>query len=205
MPCLAGTLHVCAVDGTALAWCWGDGVNGQLGTGEKGKGEGGNYYKSTAPVPVAAVNGSAIPFYSISAGGEHTCGVSPRAAVVASPPPSPVAPSPEIVAVPSPSPAPPSPASPSPQVVAVPSPSPSAPPAPSPPVGAPGTSSPPPGEPLNNPPQVVPPSTSSFPIGAVVGAVAGAAGEVRCYPAAAACMLSWYMILNPPVCPAPLQ
>lgn len=106
----------------------GAGEDGQLGTATKGRVSTYDYYKSTIPVSVAG----SIPFYSASAGGTFTCGVSPKAA----PPPSP---------------------------------------APAPAGGLPA-SSPPASSPQAAPP--APASSSSVPVGAIVGAVAGVAGEV---------------------------
>ncbi|KAL4450218.1 hypothetical protein ABPG77_010887 [Micractinium sp. CCAP 211/92] len=80
----AGGEHACALDDSALAWCWGAGEKGQLGTGTKGRVSAYQYYKSTIPLPVTG----GIPFYSVSAGGAFTCGVSPKAA------PTPPAPAP---------------------------------------------------------------------------------------------------------------
>ena len=81
---------MCGVDSQAAAFCWGQGVDGQLGTGTQGRVGQYDDYGSTTPLPVAAVGGSTIPFYSLSAGGKHTCGVSNRAAAAPpSPPPAP--------------------------------------------------------------------------------------------------------------------
>lgn len=52
------------VDTTAMAWCFGYGADGQLGTGRKGRTSTYDYYRSTIPVQVAG----SIPFYSVSAG-----------------------------------------------------------------------------------------------------------------------------------------
>ena len=126
-PIHAGGAHACGVDALQAAYCWGDGADGQLGTGRQdnvGVLEG---YSSNTPIPIAQEGGSTIPFYSVSAGGRHTCGVSLRAAPAASP-------------------------------------------APAPSLGAEGTSAPAPPPPAS--------SSSSFPVGAVVGAVVGAAGEL---------------------------
>ena len=118
------------MDTLAAAYCWGDGAVGQLGTGTQGRvGEYADYTSDT-PLPVAQEGGSTIPFFSVSAGDKHTCGVSSRAAPAPSPSASPVA------------------SNPSP--------------------GAGGSGSP--AEQQSS-------SSSSFPVGAVVGAVVGAAGE----------------------------
>lgn len=126
----------------------GAGEDGQLGTATKGRVSTYDYYKSTIPVSVAG----SIPFYSASAGGTFTCGVSPKAA----PPPSPA------------------PAAPAPAQAGT---SPPASPAPAPaPAGGLPASSPPASSPQAAPP--APASSSSVPVGAIVGAVAGVAGEV---------------------------
>lgn len=84
--------------------CRGDGEQGQLGTGKKGRVSTYEDYSSTIPVTVAGD----IPFYTISAGAAHTCGISPKAATAASPSPpavvQPVSPVPGSPAPPSPAP-----------------------------------------------------------------------------------------------------
>jgi alpha-tubulin suppressor-like RCC1 family protein len=59
----AGDRHTCAVTTSGQAWCWGDGVQGQLGNGSG--------TLSEVPVPVAGGQN----FVSISAGGSHTCAI----------------------------------------------------------------------------------------------------------------------------------
>ena len=60
-----GEWQNCALDGTGAAFCWGEGFDGELGTGDP------SIWSTTTPVPV--VGGHA--FRSISAGVSHTCAV----------------------------------------------------------------------------------------------------------------------------------
>lgn len=53
--------HVCGAASTGQAWCWGRGVGGALGTGDR--------LGSNVPRAVAAQGG----FASVSMGGDHTC------------------------------------------------------------------------------------------------------------------------------------
>lgn len=60
----AGGGHTCAVDAAGRALCWGDNRLGQLGGGTFGLG------------PFVGAVGAGVPrFFSVSAGGAHTCGV----------------------------------------------------------------------------------------------------------------------------------
>lgn len=59
----AGTLHTCGLTAAGAAYCWGNGTDGRLGTG--------NERVSAVPVRVAGN----LTFASLSAGGAHTCGV----------------------------------------------------------------------------------------------------------------------------------
>jgi alpha-tubulin suppressor-like RCC1 family protein len=67
-----GVMHVCAIQAnTGFAFCWGeDGLTGRLGTGATDDGMG-HAIANATPVGVA----SAAVFKSISAGLDHTCGV----------------------------------------------------------------------------------------------------------------------------------
>jgi alpha-tubulin suppressor-like RCC1 family protein len=58
-----GLDHVCGLDSSGVASCWGDGRRGELGTGKK--------RGSDIPVPVAG----GLVFATLSAGGFYTCGV----------------------------------------------------------------------------------------------------------------------------------
>jgi alpha-tubulin suppressor-like RCC1 family protein len=58
-----GSVHACALDAAAHAWCWGNGFNGQLGNGASAV--------FSTPQPVAG----GITFRSIAAGAQHTCGI----------------------------------------------------------------------------------------------------------------------------------
>ena len=63
MSVSAGSRHSCGVTTTGAAYCWGRGVEGQLGDGTN----------AISNVPVAVSGG--LTFQSVSAGGFHTCGV----------------------------------------------------------------------------------------------------------------------------------
>lgn len=58
-----GDHHVCSLDGSGQAWCWGAGDDGQLGAGL--------LTDATTPRAVAG----AITFTALSAGAYHTCGL----------------------------------------------------------------------------------------------------------------------------------
>jgi alpha-tubulin suppressor-like RCC1 family protein len=60
----AGWRHTCAVAANGAAFCWGSNERGQLGIGTSGG-------FADTPVPV----GGGLQFASISAGGDHTCGI----------------------------------------------------------------------------------------------------------------------------------
>jgi hypothetical protein len=60
----AGDGHTCGRDVDSLAYCWGSNAEGQLGTGSLG---------GAASTPARV--GVEYKFYTISAGGAHTCGV----------------------------------------------------------------------------------------------------------------------------------
>jgi alpha-tubulin suppressor-like RCC1 family protein len=59
----AGQEHVCAVAADRAAYCWGDGREGRLGTGQT----------VSASAPVAVAGG--MRFTDVSAGTQHTCGL----------------------------------------------------------------------------------------------------------------------------------
>lgn len=61
----AGRDHTCALSATGRAYCWGDNTFGQLGNGDPGTGQ-------VTPVPVGQ---GGVTFTAISAGGDHTCGL----------------------------------------------------------------------------------------------------------------------------------
>ena len=67
----AGASHSCALLVNGETWCWGANYYGQLGDGNGAPGT--NAGSSSAPVKVA----TAPVFASLSAGFEHTCGVTP--------------------------------------------------------------------------------------------------------------------------------
>jgi alpha-tubulin suppressor-like RCC1 family protein len=58
-----GTSHTCALTGDGQAYCWGNGEEGALGTGDTAD--------RSVPTPVA----TDLRFSVVSAGGSHTCGV----------------------------------------------------------------------------------------------------------------------------------
>jgi alpha-tubulin suppressor-like RCC1 family protein len=66
----AGPVHSCGVTTAGAAYCWGMNNSGQLGNGESWDGEDYDIFSST---PVAVAGG--LTFASVSAGGEHSCGV----------------------------------------------------------------------------------------------------------------------------------
>ncbi len=67
----AGETHTCGLTPLGSAWCWGDNASGQLGTDEVVTCGGSPGDCSPAPVPVRG----GLPFVTISAGGQHTCGI----------------------------------------------------------------------------------------------------------------------------------
>jgi alpha-tubulin suppressor-like RCC1 family protein len=60
----SGRAHTCAIDRSHALFCWGDNPTGALGTGSSG---------AALPTPTAIA--PAIRFVAISAGGNHTCGI----------------------------------------------------------------------------------------------------------------------------------
>lgn len=66
----AGEYHTCGVDVDAGAWCWGQGLYGQLGNGDT--------VDTTSPVRVVA---DSTRFTAITAGSMHTCALDDRGAV----------------------------------------------------------------------------------------------------------------------------
>src|SRR3989442_905198 len=58
-----GELHTCALTGTGAPYCWGDNIDGQLGTGST----------TDSPVPVAVSGGLSLT--TIAAGYGHSCGL----------------------------------------------------------------------------------------------------------------------------------
>ena len=70
----AGFRHTCALNSVGAAFCWGNNEYGQLGIGVVG---GPGDFRDT---PVAVQ--TALRFQSISAGGDHTCGVTTSGAAV---------------------------------------------------------------------------------------------------------------------------
>ncbi len=62
----AGGAHTCGVTADGKAYCWGRGGSGQLGNGRLSD--------ATTPVEVRA---DGVSFASVSAGGNHTCGLAP--------------------------------------------------------------------------------------------------------------------------------
>jgi alpha-tubulin suppressor-like RCC1 family protein len=66
----AGGAHTCGLTAAGAAYCWGSNSNGQLGNGTIGG-------MNIAGAPVSG----GITFVSLSAGGAHTCGVTPDGAI----------------------------------------------------------------------------------------------------------------------------
>ena len=64
----AGATHVCGLDLSGKAYCWGNNFVGQLGIGDHGFGR---HYVVAEPTPVA----TSVPFTAIVAGDAHTCGM----------------------------------------------------------------------------------------------------------------------------------
>ncbi len=70
----AGFSHTCGIASNALAFCWGNGYSGQLGTGKKAEFNsdvGGPIYQESAPQAVLG----GLTFSGIVAGGSHTCAI----------------------------------------------------------------------------------------------------------------------------------
>jgi uncharacterized protein YjdB len=70
MAVTAGRRHACALNLAGRAYCWGADTLGQLG--DRRPNIGGGPMHSTTPIPIMD---STLVFRSISAGAEHTCGV----------------------------------------------------------------------------------------------------------------------------------
>ncbi len=66
----AGYSHTCAVLADGSLWCWGDGANGRLGTG--------NNNEQNTPQQVQAPQWGQAAVLSVSAGYSHTCAVTPH-------------------------------------------------------------------------------------------------------------------------------
>lgn len=64
-----GYYHACALDQTGAAWCWGEGLHGQLGNAAQGPCTGSSTPCSLVPV---AVDGG-LRFRQLVAGGNHSC------------------------------------------------------------------------------------------------------------------------------------
>lgn len=71
-----GDAHTCGVTPAGAAYCWGDNSFGQLGDGTGGEGFFGHGSVRTSPVPVLG----GLSFVTVSAGANHTCGVTPAGA-----------------------------------------------------------------------------------------------------------------------------
>lgn len=66
---VTGIAHTCGIDLQGKVWCWGDGVNGQLGQGMPAS--------SNIPVEVKDANGASLPGKAtwVAAGWGHSCAV----------------------------------------------------------------------------------------------------------------------------------
>jgi alpha-tubulin suppressor-like RCC1 family protein len=67
---VAGGEHTCGLTAAGAAYCWGANATGQLGTGTFGG-------TSAVALPVSG----GLTFVSLSAGGAHTCGVTPNGSI----------------------------------------------------------------------------------------------------------------------------
>ncbi|NUP06570.1 MAG: hypothetical protein HOW73_10980 [Polyangiaceae bacterium] len=67
----AGLYHTCALTTAGAAYCWGSGSSGEVGTGDP--------TILGSPTPFQVVGG--LTFSQISAGGSHTCGITPTGAL----------------------------------------------------------------------------------------------------------------------------
>lgn len=65
----AGKTHTCGLDAAGQPYCWGSNGNGKLGDGSK----------TSSFTPTAVSMGSIPRFVSVSAGANHTCGITPGA------------------------------------------------------------------------------------------------------------------------------
>ncbi len=69
---VAGNAHVCGLTVAAEAYCWGENLDGQLGNGEQT-----GFDPNPTPRPVAG----GLRFVSITADGNHTCGLTAEGAL----------------------------------------------------------------------------------------------------------------------------
>ncbi|MEO7964782.1 MAG: Ig-like domain-containing protein [Gemmatimonadaceae bacterium] len=72
----SGSFHNCALNTSGAAYCWGRDDDGQLGDHRR--------VNSTTPIPVVGPSGfpaDAPRFMKISAGGSHTCGLTPNGSI----------------------------------------------------------------------------------------------------------------------------
>ena len=67
----AGAMHTCGLATDGTAWCWGSNWYGQLGIGDPGTAS------ASVPRPVTNYPPSALVFTSLTAGANHTCGITP--------------------------------------------------------------------------------------------------------------------------------
>jgi alpha-tubulin suppressor-like RCC1 family protein len=65
MQVASGGEHTCATAPTGVAYCWGHNISGQLGSGTR----------DNSPVPQQVTLPAGVPFATISAGFQHTCGL----------------------------------------------------------------------------------------------------------------------------------
>jgi alpha-tubulin suppressor-like RCC1 family protein len=69
----SGLFHSCGITTAGVAYCWGLNTSGQLGTGSNTGPETCTFGNGCSTRPVAVTGG--LQFRQISAGGEHTCGI----------------------------------------------------------------------------------------------------------------------------------
>jgi alpha-tubulin suppressor-like RCC1 family protein len=70
----AGARHTCGVATSGAAYCWGNHYTGEVGDGSPPWGE---FMDESAPRPLPTAVAGGLSFAQVSAGGQHTCGLTP--------------------------------------------------------------------------------------------------------------------------------